>query len=275
MVARVSRATKALIAKTFAQLDYKTLGRVYCYEGGDEFWHARRKPSQRLGIKVAEALLNKVLVGGRSLYIGAGVGELPSLLAEACERQRHVEPYNLRRLEVAALNRACRTLPVSFRARDAATARGTFDHLWIVSVLNDPERFPNLSPLSYGQADPVTFNARRFQKERKIVQSIVNRCMPKLSLPGLVTTTTEEVVWIAEWCHRKKIPYLVEREQHPTALVGDPICFMRIGGTGSKVGKFLRCNVRRGPLNFGTFNLHTLKPTFFPESVRYWREYFT
>ena len=229
MAAEMGRATKALIAKVFAQLDYKTLGRVYCYEGGDEFWHARRKPCQRLGIAVAEALMKKLPRGGRSLYVGAGVGELPALLAEACERQRQVEPYNLRKSEVAALNRACRTLPVSFRARDAAFARGPFDHLWIVSVLNDPERFPHLSPLSYGQADPVTFNAARFQKERKIVQSIVNRCMPKLSLPGLVTTTTEEVVWIAEWCHRNKIPYLVERSQYPTALVGDPICFMNVG----------------------------------------------
>lgn len=53
--------------------------------------------------------------------------------------------------------------------------------------------------------------------------------MPKLSLPGLVTTSTEEVVWIADWCHRKKIPYIVERQQYPTALVGDPICFIKIG----------------------------------------------
>lgn len=229
MAARVSRATKALIAKVFAQLDYKTLGRVYCWEGGDEFWHARRKPCQRLGIAVAEALLDKVPSGGRSLYIGAGVAELPTLLAEACERQRQVEPYNLRRSEVAALNRACRRLPVTFRARDAASARGRFDHLWIVSVLNDPERFPHLAPLSYGQANPVTFNPARFQKERRIVQGIVDRCMPKLSLPGLVTTSTEEVVWIAEWCHRHRVPYRVERQQYPTALVGDPICFMRIG----------------------------------------------
>lgn len=229
MSARVSRATKLLIPKVFAQLDYKTLGRVYCWEGGNAFWHARRKPCQRLGIRVAEALLEKLPRGGRSLYIGAGVAELPTLLAEVYERQRQVEPYNLRRLEVAALNRACRSLPVCFRACDAASARGRFDHLWIVSVLNDPERFPHLAPLSYGQADPVTFNPIRFRKERRIVQGIVNRCMPKLSLPGLVTTSTEEVVWIAEWCHRQRIPYRVERQQYPTALVGDPICFIKIG----------------------------------------------
>jgi hypothetical protein len=178
---------------------------------------------------VAETLLGKLPPGGRSLYVGAGVAELPTLIAEANERQRQVEPYNLRRSEVAILNHACRTFPVKFRGRDAVSARGRFDHLWMVSVLNDPERFPHLAPLSYGEADPVTFNPVRFQKERLIVQGIVNRCMPKLSLPGLVTTSTEEVIWIAEWCHRYRIPYRVERQQYPTALVGDPICFMNIG----------------------------------------------
>lgn len=182
-----------------------------------------------MGITVASVLTRRLKPSGRSLYVGAGVAELPPLLAEALDGHRLVEPYNLRRAEVAALNRACRSLPVRFRSRDAASASGLFDHLWIVSVLNDPERFPHLAPLSYGRADPVTFNPTLFQKERRIAQSIVDRCMPKLSLPGLVTTSTEEVVWIADWCHRKKVPYLVERRQYPTALVGDPICFIRIG----------------------------------------------
>jgi hypothetical protein len=108
-------------------------------------------------------------------------------------------------------------------------AAGTFDHLWVVSVLNDPERFPHLAPLSYGRADPVTFNPGLFRKERRTVQSIVNCCMSKLSRPGLVTTSTEEVIWIADWCHRHRIPYQVERKQYATALVGDPICFVRVG----------------------------------------------
>jgi hypothetical protein len=101
-------------------------------------------------------------------------------------------------------------------------------------VLNDPERFPHLAPLSYGTADPVTFDPRRFEQQRRIVRSIVDRVMPKLSLPGLVTTSTEEVVWIADWCHRKNVPYLVEGEQFPTALVGDPVCFMKIGAVAAR-----------------------------------------
>ena len=229
MTMQISPVTKVLIRKTYTQLDYKTLGKIYCYEGGDEFWRAKRKPCERLGINLSQALLKKLPQGGRSLYVGAGVAELPVLLAEAMELQRQVEPYNLRRSEVIVLNRACRGTPVRFHARTAAEASGKFDHLWMVSVLNDPERFPDLSPLSYGNANPVTFDPARFQKERRIVQAIVNRCMPKLRLPGLVTTSTEEVVWIADWCHRHKIPYRVERKQYPTALVGDPICLIKIG----------------------------------------------
>ncbi|MBS0181286.1 MAG: hypothetical protein JSS39_02705 [Nitrospira sp.] len=226
---RLSDSTRRAIAEVFDHLDYKRLESVYCYEGGDEFWLRRREPCRRLGTKVAEVLIRKLSPGGRSLYVGAGVTELPVLVAEVLELQRQVEPYNLRRSEVTVLNRACRSFPVRFKAQDAASAPGRVDHLWIVSVLNDPERFPHLAPLSYGRADPVTFNPLLFQKERRTVQAIVNRCMPKLHVPGLVTTSTEEVVWIADWCHRHKVPYRVERKQYPTALVGDPICFIKIG----------------------------------------------
>lgn len=229
MRTRLSGSARHAIASVFDHLDFKRLESIYCYEGGDEFWRKKLEPCRRLGIMVAEVLVRKLPHGGRSLYVGAGVMELPALIAEAIELQRQVAPYNLRRSEVAVLNHACRSLPVRFRPQDAASAAGLFDHLWMVSVLNDPERFPHLAPLSYGRADPVTFNPERFQKERRIVQSIVDRCMPKLRLPGLVTTSSEEVIWIADWCHRHKIPYRVERKQYPTALVGDPICFIRIG----------------------------------------------
>jgi hypothetical protein len=225
---QLSGSTRQAIVDVFDHLDYKRLESVYCYEGGDEFWQARREPCRRLGTTIAQALIKNVPSGGRSLYVGAGVTELPALLAEVIELQRQVEPYNLRRSEVAVLNRACRVLSIRFRAQDASSSTGLFDHLWIVSVLNDPERFPHLAPLSYGRADPVTFDPGQFLKERRIVQSIVDRCMPKLKLPGLVTTSTEEVIWIADWCHRQKIPYRVGRQQHPTALVGDPICFIQV-----------------------------------------------
>lgn len=226
---RLSIKTRHAISRVFNLLDYDMLGPVYCDEGGDDFWRAKRKPCQRLGITLAEALLRRLRPGGRSLFVGAGVAEIPVLAMETLELGRQVSAFNLRQDEMRVLNRACRSLPFRFRAQDAGKAAGRFDHLWIVSVLNDPERFPELSPVSYGRANPLTFQPARFAAERRIVRSLTARCLRKLILPALVTTSTEELVWIAEWCHRRGIPYKVEKKEYPTALVGDPICFIRIG----------------------------------------------
>ena len=226
---KLAPATRRLVAEVYGSLDYEALGPVYCYEGGDEFWRAKRGPCARLGSRVALLLRKKLRRGGRSLYVGAGVSELPALIMETQELGRAVEPYNLRRAEVASLNRACRPISIAFQAVDAVQAKGRFDHLWMVSVLNDPERFPHLSPLSYGRGDPLTLDPLKFDRERHIVRALVARCMGKLARPGLVTTTTEEVIWVAEWCHRHRVPYRVGKRYYPTALVGDPICFIQIG----------------------------------------------
>ena len=226
---KLAPATRRLVTEVYGRLDYGALGPIYCYEGGNEFWRAKRGLCERLGSRVAVLLKGKIGRGGRSLYVGAGVAELPSLIMETVELDRVIEPYNLRRIEVATLNRACRSIPVTFRAVDAGKAKGLFDHLWMVSVLNDPERFPHLSPLSYGRSNPLTLDPVKFNRERRMVRALVACCMEKLAKPGLVTTTTEEVLWIAEWCHRHRVPYLVGKRYYPTALVGDPICFIQIG----------------------------------------------
>ena len=169
-------------------------------------------------------------MSGASLYVGAGVAEIPLILLEQLELDRSVTACNLRKDEVAVLNRACDGLLCRFDARDAGSVRTGYDHLWFVSVANDPERFPELSALSYGRANPVTFRARKFIPEQRTVATLVNRCLSRLSIPGLVTTTVEEVVWIAEWCHRRGIPYHIEERTYPSPTVGDPICFVRLGG---------------------------------------------
>jgi len=97
----LSRSTRTAISQLFARLDYKTLAPVYCYEGGDEFWQAKRGPCERTGepdrpcaVRIASTRMD----GG--LYVGAGVAELPPLLMETIDLHREVEPYNLRRTEV-------------------------------------------------------------------------------------------------------------------------------------------------------------------------------
>ena len=217
------------IDRIFDSLDYHALGAIYCDEGGDAFWEERRGPCQELGIKLAAVLRDRLRPGGRSLYVGAGVAELPPLVMETAELHRTVAAYNLRADEVAVLNRACAGLPLEFQATDARGAAGPFDHLWIVSVLNDPECFPELGALSSGRADPVTFDPTAFAVERQAVLALAAGCMAKVARPALVTTSVEEITWITDWCERQGVPYVVEDEDYPTAIVEDQTCFIRIG----------------------------------------------
>jgi hypothetical protein len=212
-------------------LDYHRLGQIYCEEGGEQFWKARRGPCQRLGLQLAQVLVNRLPPGGRSLYVGAGVAELPVLTMERMDLDRETEAFTLRRTEASIVTEACRAaaIPLSVHGNDAAAAGGRFDHLWIVSVLNDPERFPELSALSYGRANPAQFDVAAFSRERRAVQRLIQHCLKKLQLPALVTTSVEEIPWVTEWCARRGISFVVEPEDHPTAIVGDPACFIRIG----------------------------------------------
>ena len=230
MTRRLHSKTRQAVARLFDRLDYKTLGRIYCDEGGSAFWKAKKGPCQKLGLQLAEALRGRLKQGGMSLCIGGGVAELPVLAMETLELGRKVSVFNLRAEEVAVLNDACAGLPFSFIHGDARAAEGAFDHAWMVSVLNDPERFPNLSDLSYGRANPATFDAAAFVTERAEVVALADTCLRKLSCPGLVTTSVEEIPWITGWCEQHRVLCAVEGNNYPTALVEDPLCFIRIGG---------------------------------------------
>ncbi len=225
----LSSSTVTAISRTFKNLNYSSLGRIYCDHGGDAFWRARRGPCQKLGLKLAKVLRGRLRPRGRSLYVGAGVAEIPVLVMETMELGRSVAAYNLRAEEVPVLNAALTDNSLKFISGHAQSAIGAFDHLWIVSVLNDPERFPQLSAVSYGRANPVTFDPAAFARERKAVIRLAASCLKKLSRPGLVTTSVEEVPWITDWCVRHGVRYVVEPEHYPTAIVQDPVCLIRVG----------------------------------------------
>jgi hypothetical protein len=235
---RLQTKTSRLITDVFDRLNYERLSPIYCDEDGDAFWNDRRRPCQTLGIALAEVLLNRLQEGGRSLYVGAGVAELPVLLMEALDLGRNVDAFNLRTGEVEVLNQACKGLPFRISGDDARSARGTFDHLWIVSALNDPEQYPEVSALSYGRANPVTFDPTAFADERANVRAVADACLRKLMLPALVSTSVEEIPWITEWCERTKIEYVVEEEDYRTAIVEDPVCLITLsrGTTRKKRG---------------------------------------
>src|SRR2546425_5369609 len=100
-------ATLRDITRIFDSLDYQTLGPVYCDKGGDAFWEERRGPGQELGTTLAAVLRDPLPPGGRSLYVGAGVAQLPPPVMETTELHRTGAVYKPRADEVAVLHHAC------------------------------------------------------------------------------------------------------------------------------------------------------------------------
>ena len=225
---KLATTTIQSMTQIFHTLDYTTLGPLYCEEGGEAFWQDRREPCQRLGTTIAKALKARLHPRGRSLYVGAGVAEIPALMMEYLELDRTVLPYNLRPVEVDILNSVTEKKGLVFLYGSAELAEGSIDHLWIVSVLNDPEHFPHVSALSYGRANPVYFDPLAFTRERDTGIRLLANCLDKLTRPGLVTTSVEEIPWIVHWCQTHQIAYNIENRTYPTALVGDPVCWIHI-----------------------------------------------
>jgi hypothetical protein len=66
-------------------------------------------------------------------------------------------------------------------------------------------------------------------EEREAALALTDACLAKLTQPGLVTTSVEEIPWITDWCTKRDVTCVVEGEDYPTAIVEDPVCLMRIG----------------------------------------------
>lgn len=230
--------TRQLIGRLFAALDYRVLAEIYCDEGGEAFWSAHRDPVQTLGEVWADALAARLSRAGRSLYVGAGVAELPALAMEVSELEREVVVTSVDPAECATLNDSLGAVGLRERIRfecvdggDAARAHAGYDHLSIVSVLNDPERYPVVSGLAYGRTPPVLLDVDAFGEERTVLRRLVAAVLRGLRRPGWITTTFEEVAWLL--AGGEELSLRVEADAADaagveTALVGDPIGFLRV-----------------------------------------------
>jgi len=218
-------------------LDWKALGEIYFHWGGEQFWQQRRPRVVEYGLRWARALMGHLTYGARSLHVGAGVAELPVLLAETMVRGRSVVATNLRGDECAVLNAGLQRCDLQsllqFEARDAAdvaaAAPGTFEHLGCVSLFTDPETFPLLSDVTYGRIAPVQVDVELFVAERERARALAQRLFAALLRPGWISTTAEELAWFLELIEAAGGQYRVEEEMIDTAVVGDPVGFVRVG----------------------------------------------
>jgi hypothetical protein len=227
-------AVASLARRVLAACDWRALGEIYFHWGGEEFWQERRDSVVELGGSLGRQLLRRVPRGGASLWVGAGVAELPVLLAEVLQHERRVVAANLRERECDVLNQALALaapdVALRYTAGDAATVPfdGTFDHLGCISVFTDPETFPLLSDVAYGRIAPVQVDVERFVAERETARGVARQLYARLQRPGLVTTSAEEVAWFLELAAGVGAACDASDDLVDTAVVGDPVGFLTI-----------------------------------------------
>lgn len=233
----------AVLGELELELDWAALGDAYCDGGGAGFFGEEdRLALFDAGLHFASDLA-EVLgpTGGeaprRSLYVGAALAELAPLLCEALVLERAVEAFSLASDETLELNRALAAvsgrleldLPRIRTDGLAARAARPFDHLWLVSVLNDPEAFPALHDELYGRhATELATSRGDLAVDRERAAALVARALEGLRPPALLTTTDEELALVGDACARRGWTLEVPDRARLSAIVGDPVRTCRV-----------------------------------------------
>jgi len=228
----------AALVELDAALDWARLGALYCDEGGATFFgEADREALREAGLLVAadlgEALAGR---GGTSLYVGAAVAELAPMLCEALVLARHVRAVNLPGPEADELNRALaaveqrvgQRLPRIETGGLGALEPASCDHLWLVSVLNDPDAFPALHDRLYGRTGELATGRGDERTERARAGALLDAALARLAPPALLSTTDEELPLVEPAAQRRGWRLAVPRRARLSPIVGDPIRLCRV-----------------------------------------------
>lgn len=223
-----------LTRRVFDAVDWRVLGDIYFHEDGEQHWADRRKLVVELGSQLARRLARQVERGGASLWVGAGVAELPVLLGEVAVLGRSVVAANLIQEECDALNaalaQAAPDVSLRYQAGPAELVAGKrlYDHVGCISVFTDPERWPMLSGVSYGRVAPVQLDLEQFAGERDEARALAAALFARLSRPGCLTTTSEEAPWFLEQAAAADAEVEASDDLVETAVVGDPVGFLQV-----------------------------------------------
>jgi hypothetical protein len=228
------RAVTQLTQRVLDRLDWPALGEIYFHWGGEQFWQQRLPQVVELGERLGMRLLQQVPRRGASLWVGAGVAELPVLLGEVLLHERTVAAANLRARECEVLNAGLHAVApkvaLRFVAADARSVEPgrSFDHLGCISVFTDPELWPVISDMVYGRVAPVQLDVERFVAEREAMREVAKGLFAQLAQPGLVTTSAEEVAWFLEQAEANGSSVEASEDLVEAAVVGDPVGFLTV-----------------------------------------------
>jgi hypothetical protein len=223
-----------------AAIDWTRLGRLYCSEGGEQFFPPEQVAALReSGLQIAgalgEELANQDAGAGRSVYVGAAVAELVPILVERFVLRREVLALNLDGPESTELNRAleaaeseCGLELPRIESRSLQEVEGTFDHGWLVSVLNDPDAFPALHDVLYQRTGELATGRGDLDDDRRRAEELAQSLLDHLTPGALLSTTDEELGVLRPLLARGGWEMRASPEPLLTGVVGDPLRFLRL-----------------------------------------------
>ncbi len=230
------RVFGAAISEVWDELDWELLGRSCCEGDGSEFFdEPLRARILETGLSLAGDLGDVLEEGGSSLYLGAEIAELPVMLAERIVLGRRIEWLNVDGPAVRELSRALAAvsarlgveLPTPSVRALAELEAARFDHLWIVSVLTDPDFFPALHDALYRRAaGPLATGRGRIEDDRARAERLVDEFLDRAATTCVLTTTDEERTIVEPLVARRGWSLDFAPGGRVSAVVGDRV---RIG----------------------------------------------
>ncbi len=224
----------AVLGTIQAELDWERLGRAYCEGDGTDFFDDElRERWLDVGLQIGETLA-EALNGskGRSAYIGAALAEVPTMLVESIVLGREVVWINLPGDEIDELARVMRiaaekfgiALPMPSFESVESLPRGAFDHVWMVSVLTDPDHFPALHDELYERHGTELATGRgSLAEDRERAERLAESVLELAAPAAIVTTTSEELELVRSSAQTRRSALSPIIGDQLSAIVGDPV----------------------------------------------------
>lgn len=230
----------AAVAAAELALPWSALGAVYCEGDASGFFDEDRIATMRdTALSFASDLADLYERPSglerrprRTLFLGAATAELWIVLFERIVLGRKVAWVNLPGPEATALDAALAAaephagteLPRLRTGHWNKDEIGPTDHLWLCSVLTDPDRFPALHDELYERTGtPESVGGGRPRREREAARELVLRAFSCLEREALVSTTDDELPVLRALAMELGANLGVPGDGRTSAVVGDVV----------------------------------------------------
>lgn len=223
----------AIYAQLEWELDWELLGRSYCDGDGSAFFDSRRRARiLDTGLRLADDLAARLRARGprQSLYVGAATAELAPILVEHLLLERKLVWLNVDSPEIRELARALgivaarNAIELPLPVAKLALGPGSCDHIWIVSVLTDPEHFPALHDDLYERVGgELAAGGGSLSEDLRRARELARTWLACAAAPCTLSTTDEELTLLAPLAAERGLRLEIPAQGRLSALVGDRV----------------------------------------------------